>query len=64
MSKPKAFGLFQLVWHFLKRFWHFFTSGLAFSVHLDLATLFKAVVPLLVFFHYSRPSVFSFHLVF
>jgi len=30
MSKPRAFGLFQLVWHFLKRFgiflevvWHF-----------------------------------------
>jgi len=32
MSKPLAFGLFQLVCHF-------FTSGLAFFVHLDLAIL-------------------------
>jgi len=39
MSKPTAFSLFQLVWHFLKRFSIFFISGLAFSVHLDLATL-------------------------
>jgi len=34
MSKPTAFGLFQLVWRF-------FTSGLVFFVHLDLATLEK-----------------------
>jgi len=37
MSKPTAFNLFQLVWHF-------FTSGLAFFVQLDLATLLSTRV--------------------
>ena len=37
MFKPTAIGLFQLVWHF-------FTSGLAFFVHLDLATVVTMAV--------------------
>jgi len=58
MSKPTAFGLFQLVWHFLKRF-GIFTSGLAFFVHLDLATLLKTVITMRRDFHDLIAQQFS-----